>query len=138
MLLPAAVNYPCQPSRIKHRSCRPVHSLTRAVLPAAPHQLQNKWLVVSPDVVLGFAWPPRHRHPPRHQFQQVLLGQAGMGGHRAWGTDPPWKAPGPAGKASGSWGRTGSSTVRLLLPRNGPPARSHVQAMVCVLLLRQG
>lgn len=62
MLLPAAVNYPCQPSRIKHRSSRPVHSLTRAALPAAPHKLQNKWLVVSPDVVPGLVWSPQHQH----------------------------------------------------------------------------
>jgi len=71
MLLPAAVNYPCQPSCIKHCSCRPAHSLTRAVPPAARHKLQNKWPVVSPDVALGLARPPRHPAPAKPAAQRA-------------------------------------------------------------------
>lgn len=119
MLLPAAVNYPCQPSRIKHRSCRPVHSLTRAVLPAAPHKLQNKWLVVSSDAVLGLACPPRHRHPPQHWLQHragsSCWGRQGQAGPWHWGMDSPLESTGSCQQGQRERG-TGRQQHRHRLP----------------------
>lgn len=66
MLLPSTVNYPCQPRRIKHRRRRPAQSLTRAG-PPPPHQLQNKWLLVSLDTAPALVWPPWHRDSPQHR-----------------------------------------------------------------------
>lgn len=81
MLLPSTVNYPCQPRRIKHRRRRPAQSLTRAG-PPPPHQLQNKWLLVSPHMALGLVWPLWHRDLPQHQA-----------GTRCQRMDSSWKAP---------------------------------------------
>lgn len=129
MLLPGAVNYPCQPQRIKHRRRRPAQSLTRAG-PPPPYQLQNKWLLVSPDTGLGLVWPPWHRDPPQHQAAP------GAGG---------WIPPVKHQKDSRSWGWAGtssSSSEQLVVPAGSAPApREWLQRgvlVIVVMLLRQG
>lgn len=66
MSVPAAVNHPCQPARMKHRRRRPPHSLT-----CQPTSITQEMAVVSPELVLGFAWAPRH--PSQHHAGKSLV-----------------------------------------------------------------